>query len=261
MQPFEHAWALLKVDLDYTGTYTEGPMRNQETLGNWDPDFPSPYGEVMYVHGTPSQNVPSIMREGLGRRNRGVYVSPEPSVKESYAGRDGKLIGIRTGAGTPEPYWGYDSTGQDVHYDDDDDDDEGRVVDLPRIYPWHWRFPKTVAPEFLVHMPEGDVKPRKLPSFYDAEGNPPDFGDLTLNEYNMEDWHKEHGLQTPTHHHLLTQEEIEDIEDKLELEQRWLKASIKEEWGVDEQEQIKGYIEQLERKLQDNAELKRKLGL
>jgi hypothetical protein len=95
MLPMDEAWMILK---------------RQTTLGEFHPDFPSPYGEVKYYHGTPSTDRLSFMRTGIEPRsdnNKAAYVSDDPMSARVYAGGNaytddftpGMLIGVR---GEPE---------------------------------------------------------------------------------------------------------------------------------------------------------------
>ena len=183
---FAEAWALLKQDL------------RQTTLGEFHPDFPSPHGQVVYVHSTHRDNYPSIQSAGLRARPDnvrniigydGVFASTSPHVREAYGNRINRrddvgrreptLIGIRSGAGSPLPYFGY---GDGYEYVDN----EGR------FFPEHWRFMRDIPARFLVHMGQ-ENEPRALPDFYDDEGNPPDFG--TANEFDERDWRARYGGQ------------------------------------------------------------------
>lgn len=196
MTPFDRVWALLKQDL------------RQTTLGEFHPDFPSPHGQVVYVHSTHADNYPSIQSAGLRARQDdvrdiigydGVFASTNPGVREIYGSRinnnfddDGwprkrerkepVLIGIRSGAGSPLPYFGY---GDGYEYEDD----EGRV------FPEHWRFMRDIPARFLVHMGQ-ENEPRALPDFYDDEGNPPVFSGKTgARNFNKREWQARYGGQ------------------------------------------------------------------
>ena len=185
-EAFAEAWALLKQDW------------RQTTLGEFHPDFPSPHGQVVYVHSTHEDNYPSIQSAGLRARQDnvrniigydGVFASTSPHVRETYGNRINRhddvgrkepvLIGIRSGAGSPLPYFGY---GDGYEYVDN----EGR------FFPEHWRFMRDIPARFLVHMGQ-ENEPRALPDFYDDEGNPPRLG--TANEFDKRDWQARYGGQ------------------------------------------------------------------
>ena len=63
-EPMDLAFRLLKVDLDYTGTHTTGPLRNQQELGDFDVDFPHTQGPVVAYHG---KSITPEMREIIAR--------------------------------------------------------------------------------------------------------------------------------------------------------------------------------------------------
>lgn len=159
------------------------PMRRdpQTTLGEHHPDFPSPYGPVVYVHGTPRDAVPSIQRHGL-IADHGIYsgnfVSTNPSVKEGYgktrSSSDSALIGVRAGAGTPQPYFGFENDEEERHF------------------PEHWVFPKDIDPKFLVNMSEKSG-PSVLPEFY-VDGEPPKFEE-GMSNFDWEEWKSKWGTQ------------------------------------------------------------------
>lgn len=127
--PFNKAWLVLK---------------RQTTLGEHHPDFPSPYGEVKYYHGTPSTDRLSFMRTGIeprltfvgdGKKGKAAFVSNDPMSARAYAGGNvhtddfspGMMIGIR---GEPEGLEGgeqnYFSTTQGIPPE--------RLVNLPKSY-------------------------------------------------------------------------------------------------------------------------------
>jgi hypothetical protein len=165
-------------------------MNRQTTLGEHHPDFPSPYGPVVYVHGTPPKNIPSIQRHGLiaGHGDySGNFVSTNPNVKEVYGNNPkikegihrnlsgkGALVGIRAGAGTPEPYFGFENDEQ------------------KRYFPYHWLYEKDIDPKFLVNMGE-ESTPRALPEFY-VDGEPPEFPE-GLSNFDREGWKSKWGTQ------------------------------------------------------------------
>lgn len=184
MTAFDVAWVLLKQDL------------RQTTLGEFHPDFPSPHGQVVYVHSTHRDNYPSIQSAGLRARPDdvrniigydGVFASTSPSVREAYGksinrnddyGRlEPTLIGIRSGAGSPLPYFGYGDDYEDT-----------------RFFPEHWRFRRDIPARFLVNMGQ-ENEPRALPDFYDDEGNPPDFGTTTARDFDKRGWETRYGSQ------------------------------------------------------------------
>ena len=175
-------------------------LKRQTTLGEHHPDFPSPYGGVQFIHATHSKNRLPIMRDGLqawsgsGRHSTtypGVFVTTrpikenehygeryEPSMEEyenkpwwqSLSEWERELqrqerpmtFGIRSGAGTPQPYFGY---GDYVN--------EPYGGETERLFPVNWRFMENVPPEFLVNMShEGVEGPQVLPDFYDDDGKP-----------------------------------------------------------------------------------------
>lgn len=75
MTPMERAWTLLK---------------RQTTLGEFHPDFPSPYGEITHYHGTTGDRSKNIVRQGLlvgdnAAFGSGVYASPNASTAKNYA--------------------------------------------------------------------------------------------------------------------------------------------------------------------------------
>jgi hypothetical protein len=75
MTPMERAWMILK---------------RQTTLGEFHPDFPSPYGEVTHYHGTSEQFIPDIMRQGILQSQNdpygtGVYATDNVKQAEKYA--------------------------------------------------------------------------------------------------------------------------------------------------------------------------------
>jgi len=125
------------------------------------------------------------------------YSNPRPKEKRGYrdapASKPG-LIGIRQAAGTPEPYFGVG----DWHENEE-----------KRQYPYHWRFTEDISPENLVFFDEeaineaakhvaehGNYTPlpyQQLPEFYDEQGNPPDFGDMTGSEFNLQEWQDKYG--------------------------------------------------------------------
>lgn len=164
-------------------------MRQTE-LGEHHPDFPSSHGPVIYVHGTANYNYPSIREKGLIANDYpyngyyGNFVSTNPEVKDWYGrNRDWRrpnrssepmLIGVRAGAGTPQPYFGYEN-----------DEEE-------RIFANHWRFPNNIDPKYLVNM--GDEVPKVLPDFY-VDGKPPDFPE-GLSGFDLDAWEKKWGKQT-----------------------------------------------------------------
>ena len=93
----------------------------------------------------------------------GAYVSTSPRVKHTYG--TGGLVGIRAGAGSPEPYFGV-----------------GDGWDKKRLFPDSWRFSGNVPPEYLVNMSNYkfpdvpiDEKPEFFthPPFY-VDGQPPE---------------------------------------------------------------------------------------
>jgi len=116
MNPFDKAWLLLKQDT------------RQSTLGEYHPDFPSPYGDVKYYHGTTVEPASRINFEGLkptepstlglnqmleryGREKlsemfpKGVYATDNKDVAADYAytrgqnrNQQGRIFGIREGA-------------------------------------------------------------------------------------------------------------------------------------------------------------------
>ena len=118
MKPFDQVWVLLK-----QGT-------RQSTLGEYHTDFPSPYGDVLWYHGTTARPSSIINREGLtpqtpnyhntlsARLNpsivsqfpTGVYATSNLEDAQRYAnerGQDrnelGQVYGIREGVlETPE---------------------------------------------------------------------------------------------------------------------------------------------------------------
>lgn len=96
MSAMDEAWMVLK------------EMR-QTTLGEFHPDFPSPYGKVKYYHGTKESNLDSIKRRGLlpnpgGIYGHGAFVTNSPSDARSYVTSDQPtIIGVREGAGKPLP--------------------------------------------------------------------------------------------------------------------------------------------------------------
>ena len=204
-------------------------LKRQTELGEFHPELPSSHGPVVYYHGTARENMPSIQQHGLrsgwdpegeraprGGGYSGVYASVSPKVRSFYGMKDtlysnGGLVGIRQGAGSPEPYFGYDNDEQDRHF------------------PNHWRFGQAVPPKYLVNinrmpkrfMPkrlkEGsehiagtpqamhsghweeyaptDEKPDNfaLPDFYDEAGNPPEVGEL--DDFDKDAWAKKWGRQ------------------------------------------------------------------
>ena len=167
-------------------------MGRQTTLGEHHPDFPSPHGPVVYVHGTKPSNIPSIQQHGLiaGHGDySGNFVSTNPDVKEIYGNNPmrqwegihrnlsgkGELVGIRAGAGTPEPYFGYSNDEQE------------------RYFPNHWLYNKDIDPKFLVNMGE-ESTPRALPEFY-VDGKPPEFPE-GLSNFDWEEWKSKWGAQT-----------------------------------------------------------------
>lgn len=93
-EAFDTAWMILK---------------RQATLGEFHPDFPSPYGKVKYYHGTKESNLDSIKRRGLLPNDGGIYgygafVTNSPSDAQSYANfGQPTIIGVREGAGKPLP--------------------------------------------------------------------------------------------------------------------------------------------------------------
>ena len=164
-------------------------MGRQTTLGEHHPDFPSPYGPVVYVHGTKPSNIPSIQRHGLNAGHgwyKGNFVSTNPDVKEIYGDNPmrggihrnlsgkGALVGIRAGAGTPEPYFGFENDEQE------------------RYFPYHWLYTKDIDPKFLVNMGE-EGTPRALPEFY-VDGEPPEFPE-GLSNFDFEEWKSKWGEQ------------------------------------------------------------------
>ena len=196
MTPMDEAWMILK---------------RQTTLGEFHPDMPSPYGPVMYFHGTKQHRVPSIMREGLRAKDkndwgdafRGAFVTPSLSGAQYYGKLDvgtakqpssqPVLIGVRQGAGTPEPYFGFG------------DEHLGRTPNsytAQRIFEDDWRFPKTVPPQFLVHLPPTDSEINDdeyqfssiMPPFY-VNDKPPSFEGETVNTFNMDEWRQKWGTQ------------------------------------------------------------------
>ena len=198
MGSFERVWTLLK---------------RQTELGEFHPDFPSSHGPVVYVHGTGAKNIPNIRRKGLiaggppvkswndGRMEHqgypGVFVSTEPHVRDTYTmGEDNinsALVGVRAGAGTPEPYAGYG----EFEVGDVDPAYEflwpGRdIMPDPVMFPHHWRFRNTINPKFLTLMPD-DRGPDVLPEFYDDEGNPPD---IDAGDFSLDKWKEQWGGQT-----------------------------------------------------------------
>ena len=109
MTAFERAWDLLKQDT------------RQSTLGEYHPDFPSPYGDVKYYHGTTVEPASRINFEGLKPSTpyegpqygpdikqmfpKGVYATNEKDVGFNYAdsrgkskNQQGRVFGIREGA-------------------------------------------------------------------------------------------------------------------------------------------------------------------
>ena len=93
----------------------------------------------------------------------GAYVSTSPRVKHTYG--TGGLVGIRAGAGSPEPYFGV-----------------GDGWNKKRLFPDSWRFSENVPPEYLVNMSNYkfpdvpiDEKPEFFthPPFY-VDGQPPE---------------------------------------------------------------------------------------
>lgn len=129
MLPMDDAWALLK---------------RQTTLGEFHPDFPSPYGEVKYYHGTPSTDRLSFMRTGIeprltfvGGKEKGkaAFVSDDPMSARAYAGGDaytddftpGMLIGVR---GEPEGLEG----GEQGYFHTPQGIPPERLVKLPKSY-------------------------------------------------------------------------------------------------------------------------------
>ncbi len=108
MNTFDLAWALLKQDT------------RQSTLGEYHPDFPSPYGDVKYYHGTTVEPASRINFEGLkptepstlgwnrklsGMFPKGVYATDNKDVAADYAhtrgqnrNQQGRIFGIREGA-------------------------------------------------------------------------------------------------------------------------------------------------------------------
>lgn len=76
MKPMDKAWMLLK---------------RQTTLGEFHPDMPSPHGPVTHYHGTSSQYLPSIRREGLRQSvnepiyGQGVYAADNYKQSKLYA--------------------------------------------------------------------------------------------------------------------------------------------------------------------------------
>ena len=122
------------------------------------------------------------------------YSKPRPSRQGNALASKPGLVGIRQAAGTPEPYFGIG------------DWDEGREK---RKYPYHWRFTEDISPEHLVFFDEetineaakhiaehGNSAPlpyQQLPEFYDEQGNPPDFGDMTGSEFNLQEWQDKYG--------------------------------------------------------------------
>jgi len=129
MKPMEAAWALLK---------------RQTTLGEFHPDFPSPYGEVNYYHGTPSTDRVSFMRTGIeprltfvdrGKRGKAAFVTDDPMTARAYAGGDirtddftpGMMIGVR---GEPEGLVG----GEQGYFHTPQGIPPERLVMLPKSY-------------------------------------------------------------------------------------------------------------------------------
>ena len=173
----------------------------QTELGEFHPDFPSSHGQVVYVHSTHADNYPSIQSAGLRARKDnvrniigydGVFASTSPHVRDVYGNRTNRddgfsrkepvLIGIRSGAGSPLPYFGY---GDGYEYEDDDG----------RVFPEHWRFMRDIPARFLVHMGQENA-PRALPDFYDDEGNPPVFSGKTgARNFSKRDWQARYGGQ------------------------------------------------------------------
>ena len=110
MNPFDQAWVLLK-------------QTRQSTLGEFHPDFPSPYGDVQYYHGTTVEPASRIRLEGLKPAEpwfnrkyggngtplhpKGIYGADDLEEASNYAslrGQDrnqqGRVFGIR--GGNPE---------------------------------------------------------------------------------------------------------------------------------------------------------------
>ena len=93
MTPMDEAWMILK---------------RQTTLGEFHPDLPSPHGPVKWLHGTPESNVDSIRRLGVLPNDGsdwgyGAFVTDNPKSARGYARHPPAYIGVREGAGEPEP--------------------------------------------------------------------------------------------------------------------------------------------------------------
>jgi hypothetical protein len=128
MSAMNKAWAILK---------------RQTELGEFHPDFPSSYGPVRWLHGTPQSNIDSIRRRGILENDGqdygfGAFVTKKPASARHYA-RTAEprrapvaYVGVREGAGEPEKRGMFGST-------------EGHIEHA---------FPKTVSPEFLTVMPK-----------------------------------------------------------------------------------------------------------
>jgi hypothetical protein len=175
----------------------------QTELGEFHPDFPSSHGPVVYLHGTNSEDVNSMLRQGM-IANRGHYagnfVTTNPKSAVSYSrthwGESDNngiikpgMVGVRLGAGTPRPYFGYEN------------DDESRY------FPQHWLFPRDIPPQFLVNMNQSlkdyraqngshnteAIDPRALPEFY-VDGQPPEFPE-GLSGFDRAAWEAKWGGQ------------------------------------------------------------------
>lgn len=130
MTPMDKAWTILK---------------RQTTLGEFHLDFPSPYGPVKWLHGTPESNIDSIRRRGLLSNDGmdygfGAFVTDKPVSAKMFGSHSTvnpnavpvAYVGVREGAGEPE---------------------KRGILGATTGYMVH-AFPETVPPEFLTVMPK-----------------------------------------------------------------------------------------------------------
>jgi len=115
---FDNAWGVLKMHFPGTSNMARTargeiemnplPSSRQTKLYNFPSteSSPSPYGKTRLYHGTSSDNIASIMTQGLGAENRKVYATGEPSIAGIHANRHdgtGAVFGIREAAGVGRP--------------------------------------------------------------------------------------------------------------------------------------------------------------